>query len=327
MALNLTNTDRLAWQQRKASSFAASPKFCGTAELGHRKSSEYGDPGRELPEPGISLGTAMAISGAAVSPNMGYHSSPSIAFLLTLFNVRLGWWLGNPGESGGGRPTQWPRDAPYRQDAPPVTLRPRLNELFGTTTADSPWVYLSDGGHFEDLGIYEMVRRRCRWIIVCDGAQDAQRQFEDLGNAVRKIWIDLGVRIRFEAAPLLTMTRDTKPADLAYFALGTIDYVSDADPQQPVPQGRLLYIKPAVRGDEGTADIIAYQRLHPEFPQQSTLDQWFDEPQLEAYRALGSFILDKLVRASGRTPPLTLDEFFERLRYLPPVTLAPEPPE
>jgi hypothetical protein len=134
----------------------------------------------------------------------------------------------------------------------------------------------------------------------------------EIGNAVRKIWIDLGVRIRLAHAPLLTMTKDTKPADLAYFALGTIDYVSDAETAADGPQGRPLYIKPAVRGDEGAADIIAYQRLHPEFPQQSTLDQWFDEPQLEAYRAVGWFILDKLVHAGGRTSPATIEEFFER---------------
>ena len=103
IALNLASSSRLAWQQRKAMSFAVSPLFCGAADLGYRNSEEYGNPGR-----GISLGTAMAISGAAVSPNMGYHSSPSIAFLLTLFNVRLGWWLGNPGRAGEELPN-WER--------------------------------------------------------------------------------------------------------------------------------------------------------------------------------------------------------------------------
>ena len=95
--LNLASSKSLAWQQRKGISFTVTPKFCGAADddFGYRRTKEYGDPGD-----GISLGTAMAISGAAVSPNMGYHSSPSIAFLLTFFNVRLGWWLGNPGAAG-----------------------------------------------------------------------------------------------------------------------------------------------------------------------------------------------------------------------------------
>ena len=213
ITLNLASPKRLAWQQRKGISFTVTPQFCGAAgdEFGYRRTNEYGDPGG-----GISLGTAMAISGAAVSPNMGYHSSPSIAFLLTFFNVRLGWWLGNPGAAGDRFKIKY---APYQKDAPLIALGPLLSELFGLTKEDSRFVYLSDGGHFENFGLYEMVRRRCRWILLCDGAQDRDRKYEDLGNAVRKIWIDLGVRVSFEDLPLLRATEDTKPADLPYFAL------------------------------------------------------------------------------------------------------------
>jgi hypothetical protein len=134
-ALNLAATTNLAWQQRKAESFVITPQFCGCATLGYRKTIEYGDPGNN----GISVGTAMAISGAAVSPNMGYHSSPSIAFLLTLLNVRLGWWLGNPGPEGGRdgrvagfvkrkiRPARAPAERQQRDaadQAPPAGRRP-----------------------------------------------------------------------------------------------------------------------------------------------------------------------------------------------------------
>jgi Patatin-like phospholipase len=327
MTLNLASTKRLAWQQRKAECFIVTPKFCGSADLGYRRTEAYGDP-----QGGISLGTAMAISGAAVSPNMGYHSSPSIAFLLTLFNVRLGWWLGNSGAAGGrlpkcqdelkrllnfGRPGN---RAPYAQEAPWLAIGPLLAELFGLTTDDSSYVYLSDGGHFEDLALYEMVRRRCRWIIVCDGGQDLGREFEDLGNAVRKIWIDLGVRIRFPNSPLLAATKDTKSEEMPYFALGTIEYLSDGNPTDP-PTGKLLYIRPLVRGDEGAADFISYQRLHPDFPNQSTFNQWFDEPQLEAYRALGYHMIAALIDATGDPLPLTLSELFDRLAQLDPISL------
>ena len=319
MTLNLAASRRLAWQQRKAESFTVTPQFCGCANLGYRKTEEYGDPGG-----GISLGTAMAISGAAVSPNMGYHSSPSIAFLLTLLNVRLGWWLGNPGRggdqdgwfsrgmktvlSGSGRAL-----APYRQDAPWLSLRPLLVELFGLTDDNSPYVYLSDGGHFEDLGIYEMVRRRCRWIVVSDADADPDRGFEDLGNAVRKIWIDLGVRITFEKSALLVATDDTKPIDMPYCALGKIEYLND----DGRPTGHILYIKPVVRGDEPVADVIAYLRAHKDFPHQSTADQWFDEPQLESYRVLGYWMTKRIVdgaRCVGAVD--TLEEFFTTLQKL-----------
>ena len=203
IALNVVSTKRLAWQERKAESFTVSPLHCGATYLGFRNSKTYGGKPKAdgLPkaddeakakrknDSGLSLGTALAISGAAVSPNMGYHSSPSMALLLTLFNVRLGWWLGNPGPAG---------KKTYQEEGPKLAALPLLVEAFGMTTDQSGYVYLSDGGHFENLGLYEMVRRRCRLIILIDAGCDADFTFEDLGNAVRKIYIDLGIRITFD---------------------------------------------------------------------------------------------------------------------------------
>src|ERR1019366_9431700 len=108
---------------------------------------------------------------------MGYHSSPAIGFLVALLNVRLGWWLGNPGQEGA---------ATFRMEGPGFAIWPLLSETFGLTTDAKPYVYLSDGGHFENLGLYEMVRRRCRFILVVDAGCDKDFAFEDLGNAVRK---------------------------------------------------------------------------------------------------------------------------------------------
>jgi hypothetical protein len=108
LALNITGGDRLAWQERKAVSFTVTPLACGwtdslcedsaAARGAYVSTSEYGGNEADLgmEGTGISLGTAMTISGAAASPNMGYHSSAPVAFLLTLFNVRLGAWLPNP---------------------------------------------------------------------------------------------------------------------------------------------------------------------------------------------------------------------------------------
>ncbi len=103
---------------------------------------------------GASLGVALAISGAAASPNMGYHSSPALAFLMTVFNVRLGRWCGNPVDESA-----WTRPGPH------VAAWRLLRELLGLTTSTSGYVYLSDGGHFENLGLYELVRRRCRFVV------------------------------------------------------------------------------------------------------------------------------------------------------------------
>jgi hypothetical protein len=98
IAINLVRGENLAWQQRKAQSFTASPLFCGSWNLGYRRSSQYGTNGQL--HKAITIGTALAISGAAASPNMGYHSAPAVTFLLAFFNIRLGWWLGNPGSAG-----------------------------------------------------------------------------------------------------------------------------------------------------------------------------------------------------------------------------------
>jgi hypothetical protein len=221
----------------------------------------------------------MAISGAAASPNMGYHSSPSITLLLALFNVRLGWWLGNPGEAG---------EESYRSDGPKWAAKPLFYEAFGQTTDQSRYVYLSDGGHFENLGLYEMVRRRCRFIVVIDAGCDPKFAFEDLGNAVRKIYIDLGIRIQFRGLQALCNHPDAADGSretIPYYAVGSIDY-KDADGGAPADDGHILYIKPAYHGTEG-AGIRSYATAHRTFPHESTADQWFTESQFESYRSLG----------------------------------------
>jgi hypothetical protein len=307
MTLNLTSIEHLAWQERKAASFIATPRHTGSAVchrnsriLGaYRSSKDYGDPR------GISLGTAIAISGAAASSNMGYHSSPALSFLLTLFNVRLGWWLANPCNDN---------ERIYTREGPRRAIVPLLFEMFGLMNEKSTYVYLSDGGHFENLGLYEMVRRRCRFIVISDAGCDPNFTFEDLGNAVRKIEIDLGVKINMSKLETLR-ARGAKfdvGANMPYWACGEIDYRVDGGQAN----GFLLYIKPGYHGDE-SAGIRAYASTHPDFPHQTTGDQFFSESQFESYRALGFEIADKLLFEafveSPKKPPnmsnWTMEEF------------------
>ncbi|HEY6350372.1 MAG TPA: patatin-like phospholipase family protein [Candidatus Angelobacter sp.] len=257
ITLNLVSGERLAWQQRKAESFTVSPLHCGYGES-YRPVDEYAG--------SISLGTAVAISGAAASPNMGYHSSPTMAFVMTLFNARLGAWLGNP------------KQKKWRDEGPRSAFDSIVREAFGLTNDSSPYVYLSDGGHFENLGLYEMVRRRCRYILVLDGGADPKFNYEDLGNALRKIRIDMKITIRFEEpflAPLQTPENRCAIAKICY---------KDLDPA--LENGYLIYIKPAVLGNE-PPDVTGYKAANDDFPHQSTGDQWFDESQTESYRMLG----------------------------------------
>ncbi|HEX7138836.1 MAG TPA: patatin-like phospholipase family protein [Vicinamibacterales bacterium] len=273
MALNLVADNRLAWQERKAESFTVSPLAAGTRTLGYRSIAEYGGPD------GMSLGTAITISGAAASPNMGYHSSPFVTFLLTLFNARLGAWLGNPSEAG--RFT-------WRKSDPVIGAGPLLREMFGRTTAANPYVYLSDGGHFENLGLYEMVSRRCRFIVVSDAGCDADYVFEDLGNAIRKIRIDLGIRIEFPHG--LGIDAQHARAGNAHGAVGIIRY---ADIDGAVENGTLLYLKATLSGDE-PVDVANYAAAHTDFPHETTANQWFGESQFESYRVLGIHTVDSI---------------------------------
>jgi hypothetical protein len=285
IALNVVETKRLAWQERKAEPFTVSPLHCGSADKGFRVSSEYGGPN------GLTLGTAMAISGAAVSPNMGYHSSPSITLLLALFNVRLGWWLGNPGKQG---------EQSYRSEGPSFAINPLVEEAFGQTTDDRPYVYLSDGGHFENLGLYEMVRRRCRFILVVDAGCDPGFTFEDLGNAVRKIYIDLGIRVRFDQLQCIKNRpagiQDEERRRIPYYTIGVIDYQSADGTEEGCDDGFILYIKPAYHGTEG-AGIVSYATAHKTFPHETTTDQWFTESQFESYRSLGLEIANTVLQS------------------------------
>jgi hypothetical protein len=257
----------------------------------------------------MSLGTAMAISGAAFTPNMGYHSSPPVAFLMSVLNVRLGWWLGNSRV-----------DSSWYNPQPPWGLFYLLLELFGETNSERDYVYLSDGGHFENLGIYELVRRRCRYIIACDGSADADLGFECLGNAIEKCRTDFGIDIEINVDAI----RRAKESGYskAHCAFGQIRYdrLNNKGPRHPV--GTLLYIKASLSGDE-PADVAHYAEQHAAFPHQTTADQCFDESQFESYRALGEHVAMTVLDRNSSERELrgaSTEEIFFRLRqdWYPP---------
>src|SRR5437899_9725709 len=183
IALNLVGGSNLAWQERKAESFTVTPLHCGSYPVGYRKTHVAPDQSYGSRD-GISLGSAVTISGAAASPNMGHHSSPLVTLILTLFNVRLGAWLGNPGSAG---------DATFQLGYPSFSVGPMIAEAFGLTNDKSPYVYLSDGGHFENLGLYEMVLRRWHFIVVSDAGSDHEGSFPDPGESVRDMRVDFRI--------------------------------------------------------------------------------------------------------------------------------------
>lgn len=292
-ALNLVGGHELAWQQRKAASFTFSPLFCGyelpegmgRGRGGYRETGcflagelkgEYRDEPKG--ERGARLGTAVAVSGAAVNPNMGYHSSPAVSFLLTVFNVRLGRWVPNPARGEGV----------WRQTSPRFGVLYMFMELFSLTSQDRKWFNLSDGGHFENLGIYELVRRRLPYIVCVDAAEDVAYHFDDLANAIRKIRADLGIDIDIDLAALRPGPDGRQKA---HAAIGLIHY------EQAVPGARpgvLVYLRPGLTGNE-PADVLSYAKQNPPFPFQTTVDQFFDEAQFESYRKLGLHVAESVL--------------------------------
>ena len=291
MALNIVATRELAWQQRKALSFTATSRWIGCGDLSekgvegtgiargyYRLASEYGGP--------MTLGTAVTISGAAASPNMGYHSSPALSLLLTFFNVRLGAWLGNTNCHG---------DLTYKIPGPRFAARPMISEAFGLTNDEKPYVYLSDGGHFENLGLYEMVRRRCHLIIVSDAGCDPKCDFEDLGNALLRISVDLNIEVKFRSLKIQPRAEPVKAG--TYCAVADIIYRDEG-----ATPGVLLYLKPGYQGDE-PVPVRSYAAKSVAFPHELTADQWFKETQFEAYRALGQHVVRSIDGNTGRTYP------------------------
>jgi hypothetical protein len=308
--LNLTTGEDLATQERKGTSFAFTPLYSGysvgwtdgendkVSFNGYVPTDDYAYPKEKgQKRGGIHVDSAVAISGAAANPNMGYNTNPALAFLMTLFNVRLGWWICNPRRTdmwraGKGRPT------------PTFALVSLFQELFGAVGDDAAYVNLSDGGHFENMGLYELVRRRCKHIIVCDAEEDADMSFGGMGMAITKCRADFGAEIDLDLRPL---RKDPETGySRTHCVVGTIRYpppwAAVADPKNERTDcecledvkddpytGVIVYMKSSLVGDE-PPDLLAYQLKSPVFPQDSTANQWFTESTFEAYRRLGHHV-------------------------------------
>jgi hypothetical protein len=300
-AMNVSGSGDLQTRNRQALPFTLSMLHYGSSALPTRRDGEPAS-GRyrchRADENLIGLGTAMTISGAAVNPNMGYHSKPGVAALLTVFNVRLGWWMPNPEPPQ----TDQPKDAigRLRQELFSSTQENQIprnpigrlwQELFSSTHEKQDFVNVSDGGHFENLGIYEMIRRGCKYIVAVDASQDGDARFDSLANAIRKVRVDLGVAIKPLDGTFVDIYSRESQSIGRYFACFEVDYLNSrgCEVRYKGLPGVLLYIKPAMYGNE-PLDVLEYGAASPDFPHETTADQFFDEQQFEAYRELGRFI-------------------------------------
>lgn len=261
-AVNLPASRNPELRGRNTDFFIFAQHYCGGPTVGYWPTKDW-----EAKDKHLDLGTAMAISGAAAAPRMGTLTSSRYTTLLAMLNVRLGYWVRKPTESNG-----W--------DAVPGGLY-FTRELTGRMHENQSFVNVSDGGHVENMGLYELLRRRCRYIVLIDGEADPQHSFGGLLNSIRMAKIDLGVRIEPDLSDL---RQGIEPFKRAHFAMARIDY-GDEENGQPI-HGLLLVIKLALTGNESEL-LMQFQQLNPTFPHQSTAQQLFSEEQFEAYRALG----------------------------------------
>ena len=280
--LNLVGGRDLATSQRSSATFVIARHACGSARTGYRPTDQY-------MHGAMTLGTALATSGAAFSPNMGSKTpSAAAAMLLAMLNVRTGLWAPTPNKR------RW------REAQPRLWPYYLLRESLSQTNELSTYCYLSDGGHFDNTGVYSLIERGTRFIVMVDCGADPTPCFSDVGDLIRHCRIDFGAEITldlepFRHAPNGLATQHWVMGDIAYSpahaALLGWDRKDDL-------RGKLLWIKPAILKTD-PADVRQYRFENDVYPQQTTLDQWFDESQFESYRRLGV----ETARSAFRTVP------------------------
>jgi hypothetical protein len=290
--VNLPSSTDPAVRERRSDFFLFSKFWCGAPSIGYHPTASW-----KADHAPVDIATAMAISGAAVSSYMGLESISSLTALLTFLNVRLGFWIRRP-------------DTHAFVDAPGFACL--LREMTGVAMSEKQaWINLSDGGHIENMGVYELLRRRCKYIISVDGEADPQSTFQGHLTLVRHAMIDFGIRIE----PDLNSLRPdiTTRFSQTHFMLCRVFYPETAD--KPAGFGFILYMKLSLTGNEIEL-IRRYRALHPDFPHQSTLDQFFDEEQFEIYRQLGVHVAEGLFAPAlinSNQRPATIPEWFKTL--------------
>jgi predicted acylesterase/phospholipase RssA len=285
--LILTDTSDKTRKTRGGDSFVLSPRYCGSNATGWRATTQFLGGVLTLP-------TAMAISGAAANPDagsggVGVTRNPIVSVVMALLNVRLGYWIANPNParaSTGRRPNHF---------------EPGVFDIVDWKRNENSWTLrLSDGGHFDNLGLYELIRRRVEFIVVSDAGADPDYAFADLTNAIVRVEQDFGARIVFDDNPALhpllpsvdlVFPRNERKSERSH-ARAKIKYADGTE-------GTLLYVTTVLT--EGLRlKLLGYLSANPSFPDESTADQFFSEAQFEAYRELGYVATEQMLQDTAR---------------------------
>jgi hypothetical protein len=284
---------------RSVTSFTFSAHSIGGPLIGAARTEEFekafdgsGDSRRSRD---LTLPAAVAISGAAVAPSMGKLTRRPLTFLLALANFRLGVWLPNP---------RWVRALGREDDhaARDKRLfgRPRpsylVRELFGRNRIDARYLFVTDGGHYENLGLVELLRRGCTEIYCFDASADSQ--FSVLGDAIALARSELGVKVEIDPSKLAPGERHESAVAGESGSTAHGDRASeDGLAEDNVARGRIVYrggregvliYARCVMTADAPWDVVAHHREDPSFPHNSTVDQLYTDQKFESYRALGA---------------------------------------
>lgn len=268
---------------RPVTSWVFTPRAVGGQLCGVMRTSTY----REAigtQEEKITLAAAVSVSGAAISPSMGKLTKRSLTFLMALANVRLGVWLPTPRAIGRWHQRGGTGTTPFRP-------RPHylLRELRGSSSFLDRFVYVTDGGHYENLGLVELLRQGCMDVYCFDASGDHVDTFRTIGQAVALARSDLRIEIDIDPRVMTPGEDGFAPTDhvVARFRFAAHAKAAPDAPPSTWP-GRLVFAKAAVMAD-APWDVLAYKQADPLFPTHSTLDQLYTDEKFESYRALGHF--------------------------------------
>ena len=277
---------------RRVTSFTFSPRAMGGPLVGAVRTFRLERACDEARRRYFTLPAAVAMSGAALSPSMGKQTRGPLRFLLALANVRLGVWVPNPRRLESFAPSaleEQPDEAKLRLRVRRAWHRRRakhypsprpsylLRELLGMNPLNANYLYVTDGGHYENLGLVELLRRGCTEIYCFDASND---DFDAIGDAIALARSELEVQIDIDCTPLQADPTTTRAAKDSVAA--TITY-----PGEDAPRARLFYSRLVLTAGV-PADVLAYHGKDPRFPHDPTTDQLYTDQRFEAYRALGA---------------------------------------
>lgn len=285
----------------------------------------------------LTVQAAVAISGAAFASAMGSQARPYQTFF-ALTNARLGSWLANPAylvaRAQRAQQKDWtmPRLPRLRR------LTYLLREIFGAFPSSGQMLLCTDGGHYDNLGLIELLRHRCQLIYCIDASGDSPPLAETLAGTITLAREELGVEISLDD-PLALVPGSAQPLrpehpltglngrlSQATVCKGTITYpTATRFPNgDHTCTGRLVFAKAALSADM-PYELLAYAVENAAFPRDSTGDQWFDHKQFDAYTALGRLIGKRAVGASSLPHPRPPAS--EHLRSAPMPSLAAQHPD